>query len=84
MDDEPEQHDILPSLVKHFETSSKRQWIRHNYQLAYSIADRCASNVYDRQLHTDEKFDFLGMFQHSIAHVVSSAFFTQDTKLVFN
>lgn len=49
-------------------------------QLAWFIIDRCASNVYDQQLHTHEKFDFLGMFHYSIADVVSSTKSSPETR----
>lgn len=69
---EPGQQDIIASLLKHFRDPNKRRWIRSARDLATCIADRCASNFFDQQLHCNEKFDFLGMFQHSLAGVVST------------
>lgn len=63
-------HDIVKSLLKYFNDPNKRRWIRSAQNLATCIADRCASNIFDQQLHGNEKFDFLGMFQHSLANIV--------------
>ena len=49
----------------------KREWIKCAGDLAYCIADRCAANVFDAELSSDERLDFMGMFSRSISGVVS-------------
>ena len=62
--------DIFPSLLRYIQDAEKRRWIRNAEELAYCIVDRCAANVFDSDLQSNEKLDFMGMFQTSISELV--------------
>ncbi|KAF2101365.1 hypothetical protein NA57DRAFT_72808 [Rhizodiscina lignyota] len=62
--------DVFPSIKRYVEDRNKRKWIRNAEELAYCIIDRCAANVFDSDLVSDEQLDFIEIFRRSIADLM--------------